>query len=90
MCDLNDALDLLIDDVDTHLDNEDFETVNLFLVKVRVEDQHHTILLGILCTTLVAADLLPARSSFYHRVEEEFRRKIPKIYCKGYADYGSE
>lgn len=73
MCDLNDALDCLIDDVDAHLDREDFETVNLFLTEVKVHDQHHTILLGILCTTLVASHLLPARSSFYHRVEEEFR-----------------
>jgi hypothetical protein len=73
MCDLNDALDCLIDDMDAHLEREDFKTVNMFLTKVKVHDQHHSILLGILCTTLVASHLLPERSSFYDRVEEEFR-----------------
>lgn len=73
MSTLDDALDLLYDDVDAHLDREDFGTVNLFLQKIRVEGQHHSFLIGILCTTLVASHLLPDRSSFYYRVETEFR-----------------
>lgn len=73
MSTLDDALDLLYDDMDAHLDREDFEGVNLFLQKVPVVGQHHSILLGILCTTLVASHLLPDRPSFYDRVETEFR-----------------
>jgi hypothetical protein len=73
MTDLDDALDLLYDEMDDHLENGELEFIDLFLEKVCVCNAHHTFLIGILATTLCASELLTERSSFYHRVEEEFR-----------------
>jgi hypothetical protein len=72
MVDLSEALDLLIDDVDRHIEDGDLEAINLFLEQVSVSGAHHALLICALASTLVVSELLPARSSFYHRVEEEF------------------
>ena len=73
MVDLGVALELLYDEMNEHLEKGELSFINLFLEQIQVHGAHHAILTSVLAATLPVSELLPARSSFYHRVEEEFR-----------------
>lgn len=68
------VLDLLFEDIEDHFERGDHAKVDEFLQKAKVEKSEHVFLVGILQITQSHTNLLPSRSSFYHRVYAEVRR----------------
>lgn len=67
-------LDMVVEDFDSHFQREAFTEANLYLAKLDPAGADHDILIGVLSATYAAADLLPSREFFYHRVYREIRR----------------
>jgi hypothetical protein len=68
------VLEMLFEDIEDHFERGEHDKVDEFLLKSKVVDTEHAILVGVLQATQEQANLLPSRSSFYHRVYEEVRR----------------
>jgi hypothetical protein len=69
------ALDLIYDRIDTFLINHKFGDVDSILKHVNAEQFSVDILLGLLTSTLPARTQLPARGAFFEKVEREITKR---------------